>query len=233
MSTNKQTSIVSANEHQPVNLSEFYNTYFISADRANALQVILTGDVPKEVIRTHPGAGGKVFKYIDHVWITKQLRKAFGAMWSFEASDAVLEPDGSASARGKLTVKYPMPDNPEFFESTFIEYGACNTKTGMTDANKKLSAASKALVRCAFRAFGIGQDFYDTSDDILTNKRAWDLLENQILVNYKGYVTVDDLRNYCHEHNIGTKDLAENFELLWEWISDIFVERRKNGKHNL
>lgn len=207
-------------------LQGFLNSDIISPTRASALITILKGKIPKEAIRKHPGAGGKTFSYVDHVWVTKKLRQAFGATWSFEASEATIEEDGTASARGTLRVKFPDINNNGWIEMVFSDYGACQTTKGMTMANRKLAAASKALVRCAFRAFGIGEEFYDSSaDDALTNKGAWDMFETQVL-NNKKYISMEDLIGYCQNNGITKTDLVDRFDEIWGFIYDTIHTRK-------
>jgi len=211
-------------------LQGFLDSGVISQKKAAAIITVLGGKVPKEVIRTHPGQGGKVFQYVDHVWVTKQLRTAFGPLWGFEASEATIEEDGTATARGTLRVKLPnmIESSPEpFIEMVFSDYGACLTTKGMSNANKKLAAASKALVRCAFRAFGIGEQFYDSADDSLTNLGAWEAFEHQVH-NNKAYISMDDVIKYCKDNNIGKTDLVDHFGEIWAFIYKTILKNKSN-----
>lgn len=224
----QNSSITPSENNNLVNLSDFFNTEYVSLERASALRTILLGELPKDAVRSHPGTGGKVFKYVDHVWVTKKLRQAFGALWGFEASEATIEEDGTATARGTLKVKFPTPDG-NFIETVFSDYGACQTTKGMTMANRKLAAASKALVRCAFRAFGVGQDFYDSADDSLTPKIAWDMLMTQVKT-HSNYVSKEDVVQYCKDNNIEKDALVERFEEVWSYIYKKYTEQRVNSQ---
>lgn len=209
---NKEISIVEEVSQEDQIFSMFSGN--MSAERARALSILLGGNVPSGAIRKHPGFGGKTFYYIDHIWITNALRTAFGAFWSFEASEATIEADGTATAKGTLKVKVPNPEG-EPLEMVFTEYGACNIKDGMTLANKKLSAVSRALARCAMRAFGIGQEFYTSVDfSDWTNKEAWNSLELYVKKNKK-YITLKDIQNFCHENKIEAKDIKDRYEDIW------------------
>lgn len=228
MST-KETSNSSAIVSQDIDklaspLQGFFDNGIIDYKRASALTTILNGKIPKEAIRKHPGAGGKSFQYVDHVWVTRKLRQAFGALWSFEASEATIEEDGTATARGTLRVKFPNNEGG-YIETVFSDYGACLTTKGMAIANRKLAAASKALVRCAFRAFGVGEEFYDSADDSLTNGRAWDMFKVQV-ANNKRYITMDDITGYCKNNGIEKTDLVEKFDDIWKFIYDTIHERK-------
>lgn len=190
------------------------------SNRAAALSTLMNGKVPEYAIRKHPGTGGKMFKYVDHVWVTQLLRDAFGPYWGSEVLNAVIESDGTATATVKLTIKIPtfVDRNNPIHEIVFTELGACNITTGMTIANRKLSAASKGLVRCAFRAFGLGQEFYNTvSFEDLTNEESWRQIQIHIKKNKK-YITEDDVVKFCKENNISNTQISERFEDIWNFI---------------
>ena len=110
MSDNDSALSVNNPKQNTVDMSQFWNTELITAEKAIALKAILLAEVPKEAIRSHLGNGGKTYKYVDHVWVTKMLRLTFGPLWSYEASEATIEEDGTATARGTLRVKIPMRD---------------------------------------------------------------------------------------------------------------------------
>jgi hypothetical protein len=218
-------TVISRDEPQKAyNALDTFLTSDITPERARAVVSVLTGKVPKEVIRSHMGAGKKMYKYIDHVWVTKQLRLAFGPHWSFEASEATIEEDGTASAKGTLVVRLPKSDGGTI-EMRFTEYGACLTTTGMPMANRKLAAVSKALVRCAFRAFGMGEEFYDSANDELTSDGIWKGYMAYIRNNNK-FVSQEDLIDYCKSHSIKAENLVETYEEVWGFLWD----KVQNGK---
>lgn len=198
-------------------------------NRAMALAIIASGKVPKSAVSKHKGANDLVYSYVDHVWITKVLREAFGPYWGFEASEATVESDGTATARGKLTVKIPLK-NGTYHTIEFVEYGACLTTSGMQIANRKLSAVSKALVRCAFRAFGIGQEFYKTKELIdWSNDDAWDNIKLQIRKRKK-YITEEEVVNFCKKNNIPGSATVENYGKILDWIkATVKVRREEHG----
>jgi hypothetical protein len=66
--------------------------------------------------------------------------------------------DGSAIAYGRLTLYIPLSDG-SIFERHVTEVGAFEGADSMPQAMKVASAASRSLVRCAMRAFGLGPSF--------------------------------------------------------------------------
>ena len=208
---------------------EAFFTLSTTEDRLKALTVLYSGKVPQYAIRKHPGAQGKTFSYVDHVWVTELLREAFGPFWSFKALEAVIEEDGTASARSELSVKFPMP-NGSVFENSFIEMGACLTTTGMSLANRKLSAVSKSLVRCAFRMFGVGQEFYNTIDmESMTNEQAWDIIALYISKNGK-YIKEEEVVEYCKANKITGDKTAAFFEEIYGFVGLTVAQRKMKEK---
>lgn len=201
----------------------------LTENRVKALTTLYNGKVPPYAIRKHPGAQGKTFSYVDHVWVTQLLRDAFGPYWSFENVEATIEEDGSASARSKLVVTIPLPDGSTHTQ-TFVEMGACLTTAGMALANRKLSAVSKSLVRCAFRMFGVGQEFYNTIDmKEMTNDQAWEIIANYIAKN-KNYITEAELVEFCKANNITGEHTAEHFEEIYGFVGLTIAQRKFKEK---
>jgi len=211
----------------PNSLIEFYAGN--DTARTNAIATLLTGKVPKYAVREHPGNGGKIFKYVDHVWVTQLLREAFGPFWGSEVLESTIEEDGTATARVKITIKIPKPDG-SYHEIVFIELGACNTTSGMTMANRRLSAGSKGLVRCAFRAFGLGQEFYNTTDyKDWSNDDAWDAIVKQIKKNKK-YITEEMVVEFCKQNNIKNTQISERFEEIWTFVGLSIISGKNKEK---
>jgi hypothetical protein len=221
-------------ERTPINLAtkndleEFFNLS-ITEDRLKSLTILYSGKVPEYAVRKHPGAQGKTFSYVDHVWVTQLLRDSFGPFWSFKNLEATIEEDGTASAKSELSVKFPMP-NGIVFENSFIEMGACLTTTGMSLANRKLSAVSKSLVRCAFRMFGVGQEFYNTIDmEGMTNEQAWTIISLYIAKNPK-YIKEEEVVEYCKANKITGDRTAECFEEIYGFVGLTVAQRKIKEK---
>jgi len=212
---------------------------FVPADtkeRAEAISTLLSSKVPKYAIRQHEGRGGEIFSYVDHVWVTRLMRNAFGPMWSFDTLEANIEEDGTASAISRVTVKIMVPglpagSKPEWFEMTCTEGGSCNINKGMTLADRKLSAISKSLVRCVFRMFGVGEEFYKTVDlKSKTSDECWQSIMSQVN-KYKEYITEQDVIDFCKENGISSDKLNEHFSTVWSFISlTVKVRRAKKGQ---
>ena len=148
-----------------------------------AIQALETGKIPKEQISTHPGKGGKTFKYVKHTHATLMMNAAFGQNWDWEVSNPQAFDDTSAMCLGKMTLHFPYVDakgNVELHTRIITEVGAFQPISGgMPKAMAIGSAASRALLKCMFRAFGFGKELYPDTEDEVTPEAAWVLLANQ------------------------------------------------------
>lgn len=180
----------------------------ISAERMKALETLSTGEVPHQVIREHIGKGGKKFQYLDHVWVTRQLRVAFGQMWEFETSNPVIWEDGSASVMCKLTIKF-FDRTGNLVVSSIQEVGAWEDSSGkMPHAMRIASAASRGLVRCAFRKFGIGENLYSSDIPEITAQDCWKSL---LALAQKQGMSKDELVSILKAHEISSEDLVDRY----------------------
>lgn len=201
----------------------------VTKDRADALAVISSGKVPAYAIREHPGKAGEIFKYVDHVWITKTLRNAFGPAVNFNAMEATLESDGTATGKANISLEIQRKDGT-IFRYSVTEFGACNTTRGMTLADRKLSAISKAFSRCAFRGFGIGQEFYKTTDmRSQTDDEAWEKIDIQIRTN-KRFITQEEVIEFCKTNKIAKNEIAKRFDDIWQFVGDTIRKNKVKTK---
>jgi len=144
----------------------------LSAEVLHSLETLAGGIVPEDAVKEHPGKGGKVFKYVSHIWVTQQLRNAFGQLWSMRVQTYQVFTDGSAVALVTLMLKIPTKDG--FVENEITDIGAFDGGGGKMSAPMMIaSAVSRGLVKCAMRRFGIGEEFYDSSEFELTPEEAW------------------------------------------------------------
>lgn len=144
-----------------------------------AKAIIDSGEIPESAIKTHPGAGGKTFKYIKHTWISRMMNAAFGPYWSWQVLDVQVQSDDSGIARVQMDINYPYYDqhlNITFFRRTITEIGAFVAQEGahMKKSNIAASAVSRGLARCFMRAFNVGAKFYEEDGlEEITNKSVW------------------------------------------------------------
>jgi hypothetical protein len=155
----------------------------ISPRYLQAINAIATGKVPESAIQRHPGKGGKVFTYISHIWVNEQIRQFFDQGWSFDILSGNMLGDGSAIAYGRLTLYIPLSDG-SIFERHVTEVGAFEGADSMPQAMKVASAASRSLVRCAMRAFGLGAEFYVKEEYKMTAQEAWLTLKEYVRRNH-------------------------------------------------
>jgi len=144
-------------------VSRDIQTQELQAETARVLDMVRSKRVPKSAVRSHPGKGGKVFEYLDHVWVTKQLIALFPVIpWSWDVVSAVVEADGSSTALGRFSMNILWNESPTTF--TVTEVGMFEGNEKMSHAAKKASAASRSLVKCVFRRFGWGAELYKSDN---------------------------------------------------------------------
>jgi hypothetical protein len=186
---------------------ETIKTRVITPEVLTAIQVFQTGEIPESAIHSHQGKGGKVFKYISHVWVTRQLNAALPHMWSFDLIKYEIFGDGSVGATCKLTIHYPTRQGVPF-DRTITEMGAFDGGGGkMSVSNMVASAISRALVRCTFRAFNIGADLYEEPQE-MTAGIAWKALKK--LATDHG-LTSDQAVEALKKAGISSEQLVDRF----------------------
>lgn len=146
-----------------------------------ARELIITGVTPEEAIKRHPGKGGKVFEYIKHTYGSETMRNAFGPTWGFKTGRWEYFDDRSAAIECTLWVDYSLKDDGgeptgEYYRQEVTEVGMFEGGTSMPKAFIIGSAASRGLMRCMMRMFGVGQEFYDKEDDV-TPAGPWTALK--------------------------------------------------------
>lgn len=158
-----------------------FESDIINPKQLEAYNSLTSKKIPKDAIQSHPGAGGKTFTYIDHVWVTETLQDALGNTWSWDVLKWEVLEDKTVVVLGKLTVYFPLT-NGQIFERSITEVGSFMAGGGkMTISNMIASAASRALCRCAMRMFGLGIEFYKKNkEDEPTPEEAWGALRRFI-----------------------------------------------------
>lgn len=212
----------------PKDVLDLFSKNASTASQAEALAIISSGKVPEKAISTHPGKGGQIFSYVDHAWITSLLRSAFGPYVNFIAHDAMIEEDGSATAKAEISVYIPQTN----YTYRVIEHGSCKNIPGMALADRKLSATSRAFARCAFRGFGIGQQFYKTRGvEEWTNEESWTRLMVYVAENL-AYINQNDVVEFCKQNNIKNNEITAKFKDIWNFIGKTVSARRQQEKIN-
>lgn len=152
-----------------------------------AWNALLYGILPKGVVQKRKGRSGKEFSYIPHTVATEMMNLTFGHLWEMEVLNSRVNPDRSANATVKVTIKIPagrdpMTGEPKWYIRSVTEVGAYDPPVVKKDANNKplkdetgsfvyamdmgdtqLAAASRGFLRCLFRLFGLGIEFYEHS----------------------------------------------------------------------
>ena len=138
----------------------------------------LCGKTPAHVIRTRPGGGGKVYRYIPYGYAVDSLNKAFGFDWDFQllpmfngniykqtdvesTVNGKIKVSHNLSVYGELTVRIRKPTATRDILTTIVKQGIgsqdWHESNEFGDALK--GASSDALKRAA-HALGIGLDLY-------------------------------------------------------------------------
>jgi hypothetical protein len=166
----------------------------LTSEVLQAMETLSTGEVPADAVKEHPGKGGKTFSYISHIYVTQQLRRAFGPLWSMKVQSYQLFTDGAVAL---VTLILKIPTDNGFIENEITEVGAFDGGGGkMASPMMVASAVSRGLVKCVMRRFGLGEEFYGADEFELTVEEAWarlkasgireGLTESQILDVIKG-----------------------------------------------
>ena len=187
----------------------------MNADFLTAYNTLSTGKVPRDVIMKRQGQGGKVFSYVPHWWVSRQLRIAFGPLWDFEVGEVEVFKDFSASAPVTLTVWIPMGDN-EFKETKVTCLGAFQGHAKMATAYIRSSAVSRGLAKAAQLRFGIGEEFYAGEEEGIpdpTPEHAWSAL---ITYGEKKGLTLDEIKAALKD-NVAYKELGNQDTFLAAW----------------
>jgi hypothetical protein len=176
-------------------LVPIFESSIVDPRQVDAMNALTSKRVPKNAIKTHPGKGGNIFTYVDHVWVTEMLQHGLGNLWNWEVLDYQVFTD-SVAVRGSLTIYIPLDPlqrktgDPLYITRTVTEIGSFDAGGGkMTTSNMIASAASRCLCRCVMRMFGIGIEFYKKEDAPMTANHAWTTLKEFAI---KQGITWDD-----------------------------------------
>jgi len=143
----------------------------------------LYGKTPPHAIKTRPGKGGKVFRYIPHGYVTDRLNKAFGFDWDFtlqpafngnvfhlaEVQEEVFSPQGKSSSRtvnhitvyGELKVRLRNPSDLTQVLGEVIKPGPGSQLWQPTmEFGDALKGAKSDGLKVAAHELGIGLDLY-------------------------------------------------------------------------
>jgi hypothetical protein len=209
----------------------------IAPNTMRAIQAIETGKIPSDQISSHPGKGGKIFKYVKHTHATKLMHDGFGQSWDWEVLNPQIYSDGSASVLGKMTLHLPYKDDDgksQIYVRVIQEIGAFEPVGGtMPMAMRVSSAASRALLKCMFRAFGFGKELYPDMDEEISPKTAWNTLLQYAV---KNKIAQADLMARFRKEKIFTSEgklteeeqsyFVTKFEEMWKIVREMAEEKR-------
>ena|SRR5215469_4867832 len=130
----------------------------LSADQWN----IIGKTTPTEKIKTRPGRGGQVFRYVEASYVIELLNQIFNGLWDFEIVDQQVGKT-QVWVKAKLIVKI----SPEL-TITKTQFGGSDIKLKqdgtMVDIADDLKAAGQdALKKCA-SLLGIAADLYSKGE---------------------------------------------------------------------
>ena len=200
----------------------------ITTRSAKALTALLTAVVPDDVVKTHKGRGGKTLSYVPHNLATNTMNDALGMDWDWQILDYQLLPDKTAVARGQMTIRYEAKIfdfegntvGTEWRTRIITEMGGGEVHgENPVLCNQILSACSRALLRCMFRAFGYGGQFYEKQENEPTPSDAWKTLKTYM---NKNKVTDDEILPALKKAGI-TK------EMLLDKLEEAFLIAKKIG----
>lgn len=175
------------------------NRGIVDPKMVQAMNTIMTGEVPASAKKKHPGKGGKTFTYLSHVWVTRTLQQGLQNQWSFEVLDwqvfdeeldirvgNTIEKQRNVNvvARTKFTLYVivdpelrQFPGDPIMYERVVTEVGIFEKPLSMPTSTAIASAVSRGLCRCVMRALGIGLELYEADDPEPTPAQAWTSLK--------------------------------------------------------
>jgi hypothetical protein len=187
----------------------------LTPEMIKALQTLNTGEIPPEAVQERPGKGGQVFKYVEHTWLSRQLREGLGMWWSYDVQSAQLMDDGTAMAIVTLRIHMPLKDGT-MFTNSLTEVGVWEDQSGrMPHAMRIASAVSRGLARCAMRRFGIGEEFY-SNENVMTVKEAYDSLKR--FAEKRGMEAEDFDVLLVDEMEISRENLVDKYMTVWREI---------------
>ncbi len=202
-----------------------------------AIHYIETGKIPADQLSSHPGKGGKIFKYVKHTHATNLMNNGFGQSWDWEVLNPMIHKDGSASVLGRMTLNLPYTDadgKTQIHKRVIQEVGAFESVgSGMPEAMRISSAASRALLKCMFRAFGFGKELYPDMDEEITPKEAWNTLLGYAT---KNKITSTELMARLRKEGIFSSEgkltdeeqsyFVTKFEEMWKIVRALAEEKR-------
>lgn len=213
--TTKDTEIVLAGEIIDDKLT------LAAVQAKNALR---DGKIPKEHIKKHPGKGGKMFSYVPHDIATKTMNDAMGPLWDWEILETYFYPDKSGGALGRLTLTFPFKDGT-FYKRTITEFGGFEPRGdgGMSAAVVIASACSRALLRCMFRAFGYGAEFYSNEEDDWTVEKAKSMLRQY---HRERGISNEEWKKRYQEAGFNDENILDRFEEAYKLVYKISEEKK-------
>jgi len=186
----------------------------MTLERYEAMQAIISQEVPSHAVKRRKGRGGKTFSYVGHAYVTRTLNEALGFHgWSFEALPETLRllSDGGYGIFVRLTVH--LPDGHVV---TKVEYGEKEFLAGMLEGDLIKSAVSDGLCRAAMR-LGLGLSLYEdieklTPEIVLSrlcayakNQAGWSPNQTKKFLKGKDYSSTNIVEGYDQAY----RDLAE------------------------
>jgi hypothetical protein len=205
----------------------------MTVDTLRSQEALRTRTVPPEIVQTHPGKGGKVFEYVPHTYATESLLDVMGQWFSHDVLEAHIAKDDSAWALVRLEIHVPFkqPDGSmDIFTNHITEIGSFDGGGGyMSEAMMLGSAASRGLVKCMMRRFGMGLQFYKDGQEELTVDSAWTTIWRYVTNQLKPkdpQAIATALADKFKEAGLEKGDLLDSFAAAYRVAADFVAERQ-------
>ena len=126
-----------------------------------AVSSLLTCITPKEHIKTRPGPGGRILKYVSTGYVVNTLNALFGRLWDWE----VIQTDvfkTEVNVLGKLTCH--LTYDGEWLLINKMAWGSQPIRENVELGDMKKAASSDALKKAA-SLLGIAADLYGEREE--------------------------------------------------------------------
>ena len=209
-------------------------------EHVQALNILMTKKIPKSAVRERPGKGGQKWKYVDHIWLTKQLQTGMRAAWDFEVlrwevfRETLTLKNGPAESRSvvalcsftyHIPLKSRQPGDPLSISRKVTEVGVFEPNAAMPTAQAIASAVSRGLCRCVMRALGIGIELYGDDERPMTPTIAYETLKDYAEASGQKWTAEfeKEYKDALARNGIEGKDLVDEFDTAFALLTQMLL----------